>query len=341
MKKTLSLWVFTLLVIGSTSSFAASFSFTAIDDPFQIFPQQYTSAFGINNSGQVVGSYNSNIPSHAYLLDGGVFQDVDFPGTCPSPPGDCLNVGFGINDSGAIVGRFYDANGQAHGFVRDANGVYTQIDVAFPNGTGTEAHGIEDSGVIVGEYTDAATTAGHGFLRDAGGNITALNVPGASDTIPNGINNAGKVVGYYVVQSGPNAGVHSFFFSGGVYTPFDAPLVAQTFLHDINNLDQSAGVVVDVSGKQHGLFRDTAGTLTLIDIPGAKFTTATGINDAGQIVGFFQDSSNLIHGYIATPVGDFAPHPDPGQAPEPANVGMASAAVLIGVWLRRRQNAKG
>lgn len=38
------------------------------------------------------------------------------------------------------------------------------------------------------------------------------------------------------------------------------------------------------------------------DAPGAKNTFASGINDAGQIVGFFKDASGKDQGYVATPI---------------------------------------
>ncbi len=41
-------------------------------------------------------------------------------------------------------------------------------------------------------------------------------------------------------------------------------------------------------------------TFTPLDVPGAFFTEAFGINDAGQIVGWFDNPSG-IHGFLATP----------------------------------------
>src|SRR5262245_66222622 len=53
-------------------------------------------------------------------------------------------------------------------------------------------------------------------------------------------------------------------------------------------------------------FRDSF-TITTIDVPGSRSTTARGINDAGQIVGDFQDATGS-HGFLLSggdcPVGD-------------------------------------
>jgi len=35
-----------------------------------------------------------------------------------------------------------------------------------------------------------------------------------------------------------------------------------------------------------------------VDVPGAPFTLAGGINNLGQIAGFFRDSSGVVHGYV-------------------------------------------
>jgi probable HAF family extracellular repeat protein len=39
-------------------------------------------------------------------------------------------------------------------------------------------------------------------------------------------------------------------------------------------------------------------TVTLIDFPGATETMAMGINDAGDIVGAYQDASEIPHGFL-------------------------------------------
>src|SRR3954449_9501704 len=54
----------------------------------------------------------------------------------------------------------------------------------------------------------------------------------------------------------------------------------------------------------HG-FRDIGGSFTQIDVPGSFHTEADGINDMGQIVGSFGDSTGT-HGFVAKAIGD--PH---------------------------------
>ena len=50
--------------------------------------------------------------------------------------------------------------------------------------------------------------------------------------------------------------------------------------------------------QQHG-FLLNGGTYTAIDYPNAVYTTANGINDAGQIVGRRDDAAGKVHGFYA------------------------------------------
>jgi probable HAF family extracellular repeat protein len=70
----------------------------------------------------------------------------------------------------------------------------------------------------------------------------------------------------------------------------------------------------------------------MIDPPGATFTEADGINDAGQIVGRFSDSTGATHGFVATPV--------PETVPEPATLLLFGSCLVGLIWWRRRTAAK-
>jgi probable HAF family extracellular repeat protein len=69
----------------------------------------------------------------------------------------------GINDRGQIIGNFFDAGGNRHGFLLD-NDMFTQID--HPDGL-TATSGINDRGQIGGAFEDAGGVF-HGYLLDNG-----------------------------------------------------------------------------------------------------------------------------------------------------------------------------
>jgi probable HAF family extracellular repeat protein len=90
------------------------------------------------------------------------------------PGATFTTVAHGINDDGQIVGGFQvEAGGLLvdHGFLRDAAGSFTVIDV--PGALSTEVFGINDSGQIVGSFSDASFNR-HGFLATP---VTTIAVP--------------------------------------------------------------------------------------------------------------------------------------------------------------------
>src|SRR5262249_50289813 len=134
-----------------------------------------------------------------------------------------------------------------------------------------------------------------------GSYATLFNPVAIFNTVPNGINDAGQVVGFY--------DNHGFLLSGGVSTPLDDPLATgtngRTAAHGINNLGQIVGGYADSRGRTHG-FLYSGGTYTSLDVPSAIETVAEGINDAGQIVGNYISNTGF-HGFLLT----ITPNPPP------------------------------
>jgi probable HAF family extracellular repeat protein len=69
-----------------------------------------TEAFGINDSGQIVGLFLDGTGPHGFLYTAGIFTTIDNPSATSD------TVAFGINNSGQIVGAFSDGTG-THGFL--------------------------------------------------------------------------------------------------------------------------------------------------------------------------------------------------------------------------------
>src|SRR5262249_18279188 len=126
-------------------------------------------ATGINDIGQLVGSFNDGAGTHGFVGTNGLLRTIDVPGNQGS------TIANDINNAGHVVGFFADIRGY-HGFL-DTNGVLTRID--FPGIDGTQAYGINDAGQIVGcSLTfNCNGPGGHGFL-DTNGVFTAFEFPG-------------------------------------------------------------------------------------------------------------------------------------------------------------------
>jgi probable HAF family extracellular repeat protein len=182
-------------------------TFQTIDVPWTA---ARTVAFGINQSGDVVGGSNiSNTPGAAgdgFLLSNGVFTKI----SCPNETG-FGTYAYGINKYGQIVGTCLTVTGtgtQVHGFLYE-NGAFTLFDYPGVGLTNTYAYGINDAGDVVGTYGDS--TGKHAFVWQQG-LFTQIDGPGATATSAHGISNAGDIVGEYSV-----AGVeYGYLLSGGV-----------------------------------------------------------------------------------------------------------------------------
>jgi probable HAF family extracellular repeat protein len=248
----------------------------------------------------------------AMVVFGGVetaFADPIYSFTTFNAPG-ATGFGtnaFGINDSGQIVGFFFDAgNTTTHGFL-DTGGSFTTINA--PGAIDTYAYGINDSGQIVGSFVDALGS--HGFV-DTGGSFTTL------PRVATGINNSGQIVGSFGL------------YTGGSFTAINVPGASSTSASGINNSGQIVGSFNFPMGQG---FLDMGGSFTTIDVPGFCCTFAQGINDDGQIVGWVGYPASPEMAFVATPVAT----PEP-----PSLLTLATCLVaLFGIaWHRRQESVR-
>jgi hypothetical protein len=127
-------------------------NFDVISDPIQaVVPT------AINASGEVAGYYaDFGYAIHSFLRDasGTVTFDVTNGNSTES---------FGMNDSGAIAGCYFNTRGVLLGFHRDAAGNYLSISGPAGN-TGTEALAINNTGHMTGLYLDK-NSAVHGWVK--------------------------------------------------------------------------------------------------------------------------------------------------------------------------------
>jgi uncharacterized membrane protein len=89
-------------------------------------PGAFTSAYGINDSGTVVGDYDGYGFGGFVRSPKGSIHTFTIPGSFYVPP-------FAINNSGTVTGYYSDANGIFHGFVRGAGGALQLFDVPSPD----------------------------------------------------------------------------------------------------------------------------------------------------------------------------------------------------------------
>jgi probable HAF family extracellular repeat protein len=246
-----------------------------------------TAAYGINDEGQIVGTYGNN----GFLYISGIYTTIHDPSA--SGPYGSGTAAYGINNYGEVVGT-YSQDYSTHGFLY-SKGSYVTLDD--PNGIGsTAAFGINDNGQVVGDYQDSNGLY-HGFFYN-GVSYTTLDDPSATQgTYAFGINDAGQIVGIYNGVDGQ----HGFLYSNGSYTNIDDPL-GGTRAYGINNSGQIVGQYSDNSGG-HGFLYCGGAYTTTNDPTTPNGTVDFGLNDHGQIVGT-AISNGTTNGFLASPTAE-------------------------------------
>jgi hypothetical protein len=294
-----------------------------------------TTVNGISNSGSIVGfTTPDNVSFNIFTASpqlSTTAQSVQINGSTTA-------MGNGINSSGTIVGS--DGNGNAFSLI--GSNVTTFIP---GGGNSAVAFGVNDMGAIVGQYS---TSSGSPGFIVSGSNLTTINAPSGPNTVfAQGINNNGLVVGFYL---GTDNQDHGLMFSAssavnhvGTGTAIADPVIpavpgepGATFVFSqilgINDSGLAVGYYGDSTGSQHGFLLNTlTDKYSFLDNPNAAFdngvevTQITGINNQGEIAGFYTDAGGVPHGFVASVV------------PEPGTLALLIAAAVLGLLYRRRR----
>ncbi len=353
--------VCTVFCAGSAS---ATVAYTATDLGALGGTESY--AYGVNNSGQVVGWANFNPAignEHAFLYAQGTMTDL---GTL----GGTYSDAYGINTSGQIVGTAATAVGGRHAFSCNGSGSLQDISqspfitsavavsvnsdgkavgyvvrsgspysVLFSGGTVSDisstlppspnnaATDINDKGQIVGWRSDYNGTGSNGYLY-SGGTATTL----AGVWTCEAINNSGQVVG----ASDPNGDIPSqpILYQNGTLQNLTVPAgFAGGWAHNINNHGQIVGSLLTAAWQDDGGFLYSDGVMEnlqslISSSSGWTMLTPTAISDDGFIVGQGRNASGQLHAFLLTPT------------PEPSTLALLgiSAISLLAFACRRRRN---
>jgi probable HAF family extracellular repeat protein len=268
-----------------------SLTFGMIDFP----GQPASDASGINDKGEIVGGYGSAFDS-AFLLRGTKFTQISYPGAA-------WTDAYAINDAGVIIGGYGTSLTDAQGFELTGK-AYSAIN--YPGAASTYALGINKHGDVVGAWeAEPDNYPEEGFLLSKG-TFTNIAYPGAIGTIAYSINAAGAIVGTYGNSDGST---HGFLLQNGTYTTIDYPGgYSQNYLAVIND----NGVIVGGYGDPVTLngapwdweycFVYQNGQFTQFVAPFGPpvVTMVYGLNNKGDVVGAYADSSGTWYGYEAT-----------------------------------------
>jgi hypothetical protein len=284
------------------------YSFQTLDNAHDL---TFNQLLGINDEGLIAGYFGSGAQGHpnkGYLLNPRThaYVNENFPGSVQTQV-------TGLNNEGVTVGFWSSMNTASmtnnnFGFV-DVGGHFRNAD--FPTGTPAsppvdQLLGVNDSDIAVGFYTDANGN-NHGYEYNIAttrySTVVDPNAPSASLTAA-GINDHGDVAGIYTNPADGNT--DGFLLSHGHFTDLAVPGSSSTMALGVNNSDEVVGVYVpstDANALDGFTWTPQHGFRTIDDPHGMGTTTINGVNDFGQLVGFYVDANGNTDGFLATPQG--------------------------------------
>jgi probable HAF family extracellular repeat protein len=303
---------------GPLNSGAAPLARTTVVDMGELSPGLGSEANAINNAGRTVGRAmkNTDFQYRQVVWDGLALSEFD---NCCS---GFLPTLRSINLAGEVVGDYYATRDDSIPVYWDAQGNAAELPALGPYGFGF-ARAINDNGQIAGASLDA-NFAIHAVVWERTTQVRDLGILG----VANGINGLGHVVGNTANGSEQRA----FLWRNGATTDLgtgaathinDAGLIAgyapgmvpviwtngvrsnlralgggrTAYGHLVNAINNKGDLVGYAPAPNPGVFTIAVlwrggRAISLGHYPGGTNSYATGINDAGQIVG----SGNLVPG---------------------------------------------
>jgi probable HAF family extracellular repeat protein len=229
-------------------------------------------ALDINSLGQATGygrATNGDIVG--YLWQNGTLTDLgDLGGT--------LTDAYGINDLGQIVGEAeVGGSGDRHAFLWATGALQ---DLGTLGGGSSHANAINNAGQVVGYSQPTNSNASIAFLWEDGPGMQSLGtLPGDVHSFANDINDRGQIVGLSSTGSTSRA----VLWENG--TPQDLGTLGGTSggATAINEIGQIVGGSNNSAGESRAFLWEN-GVMRELGTLGA-FSSASGINDLGQVVG--------------------------------------------------------
>jgi probable HAF family extracellular repeat protein len=246
----------------------------------------FTEADGINNQGDLTGTYLST-SFQGYLLKDGLRTDLHVLAD------ESAVFAWRVNDVDQVIGTAYDAGYNEHAYLWD-NGQVSLLN-PLPGDTRTTVNNLNDGGIVVGE-SDSETGRRQAVLWRHGKPVNLGALPGTTESIAYDINKRNHVVGLSFTY-----GTHTaFLWRDGSMTalPGLASSADWSSAASINDWDVVVGrtgnqdsiATVWVKGKAVDLNR-----LVRSDDPLKPYVTlsdAVLINNVGDIVARGRDSRN-------------------------------------------------
>jgi hypothetical protein len=288
---------------------SSSYQFRTIDNPADL---TFNQLLGINKAGVIAGYFGSGAmghPNKGYLLPVRHGQQTYLNENWPQSTQTQVT---GLNDRGVTVG-FWSTMNTAN--LMNDNRAFVSyhghfIDGDFPTDNAAtppvdQLLGVNDHNVAVGFYNDGTGNTHAYTLNIRHNRYSEVTPTGITNPTGAAINNNGDIAGFGTDASGDVVGY--LLRPNGNVTVLSVPGSSMTQPLGINDSREVVGVYTVGSGDNamtHGFtWTPARGFQTPVDDPhGIGATTINGVNDWGQIVGFYTDANGNTDGFLASPV---------------------------------------
>jgi probable HAF family extracellular repeat protein len=256
----------------------------------------YTATFpaGVSDLGLVVGRASKPAPrgvrvhlrNQAFVWDakGGIRG-------LGALEGDSASVACGVSRDGCHISGYSVGDNRLRACVWDRDGdAWKGTALAQKSQFASPVIAISGSGRYVAAVDESAPCL---WTRDESGAWTREVIGEAESLVPRAVNDSGSMAG---VRFTPDGMIHAVVWSrqGGLQVLTKPAGYVRSEAHAINNHGAVVGIVDGPNGSQTGpnAFVYEDGRLRILDEGGPNFTSATAINDRGDIAGIMEKSED-------------------------------------------------
>jgi hypothetical protein len=282
----------------------AAYSFRKIDnggDP------SFNQLLGINSSGRIAGYFGSGLhghPNKGYVVSRPYgprgFKSVNVPGSAQTQVTS-------INDNGVAVGFFSRMN-KGNPALNSDIGFYLKggkfHKVTFPTGNVSnppvnQLLGINNTGMAVGFFLDALGQAHAYRYNTRSHKFAMLNIKNSGNSTATSISSSGTIAGFFTNSGGRLVGF--LLHPSGQVVTVSRPGADVTQAFGVNKSGLVVGAYTIGSSTFGFTWQSGRGFRTVSDPNGVGSTIVNGVNNAGDLVGFYTDRNGITNGMLAIP----------------------------------------
>jgi probable HAF family extracellular repeat protein len=239
---------------------------------------------------------------------------VSLPSLAASQAYSVTNIGHGsnhpsplaVNSNGAVAGVYVVSTKplQSNAFLWTKATGLQGLGTLDGTGNDSSAYGVNASGQVVGQANSSVGGSDQAFVWSASSGMVGLGTLGGPTSVANAINASGQVAGQSDLASGFTAGF-LWTQSGEMQNIGTLPGGQQSGANAINSAGEIAGWA-NVGSNDDPIIWTESGGLVNLGINASCGATALGLNDSGEVIGWFNNSSGCSftsHGFSWTHSG--------------------------------------